>query len=249
MLAMLLRALEASAVTPPARRTLPLLSLVCWHAAATPAATVKATVALQTRAIGSSMSRAHAAAAAADTPAAPSRLVPPTEPDPSECCGRGCATCVWTTYHEDLLQYNIDLAVQQGRPPPEDPFAALERKLEQQAQRREQEAQQGEAEQQEQHEQQAQQQQREGAQQGDGQQRQAAQQEQAVKHQAGQQQEAWQLQDANQQEEEEEQQQPPIAASLDSTTQAAAEPATLPSMPDAAPEQQTDPRHAPSLVF
>lgn len=233
MLAMLLRALEASAVTAPARRTLPSLSLVCWHAAATPAATVKATVALQTRAIGSSMSRAHAAAAAADTPAAPSRLVPPTEPDPSECCGRGCATCVWTTYHEDLLQYNIDLAVQQGRPPPEDPFAALERKLEQQAQRREQEAQQGEAEQQEQHEQQ----------------RQAAQQEQAVKHQAGQQQEAWQLQDANQQEEEEEQQQPPIAASLDSSTQAAAEPATLPSMPDAAPEQQTDPRHAPSLVF
>ncbi|KAL4856989.1 hypothetical protein ACK3TF_002682 [Chlorella vulgaris] len=240
---MLLRALEASAVTPPARRTLPSLSLVCWHAAAAPAATVKVTAALQTRAIGSSMSRAHAAAAAADTPAAPSRLVPPTEPDPSECCGRGCATCVWTTYHEDLLQYNIDLAVQQGRPPPEDPFAALERKLEQQAQWREQEAQQGAAEQQ------GQQEQREGAQRGAGQQRQAAQQEQAVKNQAGQQ-EAWQLQDANQQEEEEEEeQQPPIAASLDSSTQAEREPATLPSMPDAAPQQQTHPRHAPSLVF
>lgn len=54
---------------------------------------------------------------------------PPVEPDPNECCGRGCTECVWTVYVEELQQYNADLAALEGQAPPEDPFAALERQL------------------------------------------------------------------------------------------------------------------------
>lgn len=62
-----------------------------------------------------------------------SPLQPPTEPDPSECCGRGCSNCVWTVYLEELQEHQAALAAAAGEPPPEDPFEALERRLAQQA--------------------------------------------------------------------------------------------------------------------
>ncbi len=60
-------------------------------------------------------------------------LDPPIEPDPLECCGRGCVGCVWTVYFEELKEHQAALAAAAGEAPPEDPFEALERKLAQQA--------------------------------------------------------------------------------------------------------------------
>ena len=33
------------------------------------------------------------------------RLKPPVEPEPSECCGSGCARCVWDVYYDKLADY------------------------------------------------------------------------------------------------------------------------------------------------
>lgn len=47
---------------------------------------------------------------------------------------RGCAVCVWDLYHEELRAYETALAARTGQPPPEDPFAAMERRLAEQEQ-------------------------------------------------------------------------------------------------------------------
>lgn len=149
MLAMLLRALAApsasgSVVRPQA---LPSLTRVAWRVAAMPASSSAAAALL-----GCS-SRFWKLPAGTHAPArqlssrssslqAPTQLQPPTEPDPSECCGRGCAECVWTAYYEDVQQYNAELAALHGVAPPEDPFAALERRLAEQQRQAEQQEQQ-----------------------------------------------------------------------------------------------------------
>ena len=33
----------------------------------------------------------------------------PREPDPEECCGQGCAVCVWDKYDSQMIQYLSDL--------------------------------------------------------------------------------------------------------------------------------------------
>ena len=53
----------------------------------------------------------------------------PVEPGPEECCGRGCAECVWTTYWDDLKAYEAAMAKAKGIEPPIDPFEELERRL------------------------------------------------------------------------------------------------------------------------
>lgn len=62
-----------------------------------------------------------------------SSLGRPKEPDPEECCGRGCAECVWTIYWDDLKAYEAAMAKAQGRAPPLDPFEEMERRLAEQA--------------------------------------------------------------------------------------------------------------------
>ena len=52
----------------------------------------------------------------------------------------GCLNCVWEIYRLELDEYNRELAKRQGKPPPKaaaDPFAELERKLEEQKRQRE----------------------------------------------------------------------------------------------------------------
>ena len=47
----------------------------------------------------------------------------------------GCQNCVWEVYRVELGEYNAELARRQGRPPPKpvaNPFADLERKIQQQ---------------------------------------------------------------------------------------------------------------------
>lgn len=39
-----------------------------------------------------------------------SPLVPPREPDASECCGNDCHNCVWTVYWEELSAYEAKRA-------------------------------------------------------------------------------------------------------------------------------------------
>lgn len=56
----------------------------------------------------------------------------PQEPDPDECCGRGCVQCVWTTYTQALHEYQAAVAVARGCEAPLDPFEALEKRLAQQ---------------------------------------------------------------------------------------------------------------------
>ncbi len=41
--------------------------------------------------------------------ALPPLPVPPREPEPGECCGNGCANCVFVDYWEQLTEYNIAL--------------------------------------------------------------------------------------------------------------------------------------------
>lgn len=56
-------------------------------------------------------------------------LTRPTEPLPDECCGRGCAECVWTLYWDDLRSYNEAKASIEGKERTLDPFEELERRL------------------------------------------------------------------------------------------------------------------------
>lgn len=55
--------------------------------------------------------------------------VRPTEPEPDDCCGRGCAECVWTSYWEELKAFETQEAAAQGRQRALDPFELLERRL------------------------------------------------------------------------------------------------------------------------
>ena len=64
----------------------------------------------------------------------------PEEPAPDECCGRGCAECVWTRYWEELKEHNEAVAARTGQEAPLDHFEAMERRLE--AQRQQQQGQQ-----------------------------------------------------------------------------------------------------------
>ncbi len=41
-------------------------------------------------------------------------LYPPVEPRESECCGTGCADCVWTTYWKELVEYEESLLLDDG---------------------------------------------------------------------------------------------------------------------------------------
>jgi hypothetical protein len=41
--------------------------------------------------------------------------VPPTEPDPADCCGEGCVRCVFDRYDEALERYQRALAAWQAR--------------------------------------------------------------------------------------------------------------------------------------
>ncbi|CAL5218663.1 g368 [Coccomyxa viridis] len=64
----------------------------------------------------------------------------PVEPGPEDCCQSGCLNCVWEVYRLELEEYNKELAKRQGKPPPKpavDPFAELERKLDEQKRQRE----------------------------------------------------------------------------------------------------------------
>ncbi|OOG61706.1 hypothetical protein B0E46_16755 [Rhodanobacter sp. B04] len=57
----------------------------------------------------------------------PQRLVPtgeeagdpppqrPPEPDAADCCGEGCARCVFDVYEEALLHYEAELAAWRAR--------------------------------------------------------------------------------------------------------------------------------------
>lgn len=58
----------------------------------------------------------------------------PEEPDPHECCGRGCEFCVWTVYYEDLQAYQRAVAAEKGGavPAERDAFAAFEQRLREQ---------------------------------------------------------------------------------------------------------------------
>jgi hypothetical protein len=39
-------------------------------------------------------------------------MQPPREPLPGQCCGNGCATCVWHVYDRELTRYRQWLEVQ-----------------------------------------------------------------------------------------------------------------------------------------
>jgi Oxidoreductase-like protein, N-terminal. len=43
--------------------------------------------------------------------------VRPTEPDAADCCGEGCARCVYDLYEEALERYRAALAAWQARHP------------------------------------------------------------------------------------------------------------------------------------
>lgn len=39
----------------------------------------------------------------------------PTEPDPADCCGEGCARCVYDVYEAALARYEKELAAWRAR--------------------------------------------------------------------------------------------------------------------------------------
>jgi hypothetical protein len=43
--------------------------------------------------------------------------VPPTEPDPGDCCGEGCVNCVLDRYDAAMERYRAALAAWQARHP------------------------------------------------------------------------------------------------------------------------------------
>lgn len=55
----------------------------------------------------------------------------PKEPEPHECCGRGCEFCVWTIYWQDLKDFQAAVARSKGSLGPQqlDPFEEFEKKL------------------------------------------------------------------------------------------------------------------------
>lgn len=55
-------------------------------------------------------------------------LQEPKEPHPDECCGKGCAECVWTVYWEEMTNYRRQKAAQEGVVY-QDPFQLLEQRL------------------------------------------------------------------------------------------------------------------------
>ena len=40
---------------------------------------------------------------------------PPVEPEPADCCGEGCAHCVFDLYEAELAKYQIALAAWRSR--------------------------------------------------------------------------------------------------------------------------------------
>lgn len=52
----------------------------------------------------------------------------PREPQPDECCGKGCVECVWTVYWDEMTNYRKRKAAQEGVVY-YDPFQALEQRL------------------------------------------------------------------------------------------------------------------------
>eukprot|EP00850_Spirogloea_muscicola_P008791 SM000048S16503 [mRNA] locus=s48:86950:87210:- [translate_table: standard] len=60
--------------------------------------------------------------AAAEREAAPGS--PPDRPDPDDCCGGGCAPCVWDTYYDQLEAYEARLAAAQAAAAAAGPAAA-----------------------------------------------------------------------------------------------------------------------------
>ena len=45
----------------------------------------------------------------------------PEKPDPGDCCGGGCVTCVYDAYETVLERYEAALAAWQARQPPVEP--------------------------------------------------------------------------------------------------------------------------------
>ena len=80
-------------------------------------------------ALGSVLARAAHAVAPGGGEVRPPAARRPAEPAPEDCCGKGCAECVWTVYWEGLQRYNSEQARARGEPPPVDPLEALERRL------------------------------------------------------------------------------------------------------------------------
>ncbi|MFC5525645.1 oxidoreductase-like domain-containing protein [Rhodanobacter ginsengisoli] len=54
---------------------------------------------------------------APETAAADPAPVPPLEPDAADCCGEGCARCVYDVYDEALERYKTALAAWRARHP------------------------------------------------------------------------------------------------------------------------------------
>ena len=133
----------------------------CWHPSARrqPAARQFSSSSTSSSNGGGSSSAGHASSSGSSSR---EPLRPPREPDPSECCGRGCAQCVWTAYHADLREFQLAEAALLGVSAPVDPFEAMEARLaggRQQVQAQQQQAQQPQAQQPQAQQPQAQQQQ------------------------------------------------------------------------------------------
>ncbi|KRX02855.1 hypothetical protein PPERSA_04058 [Pseudocohnilembus persalinus] len=45
----------------------------------------------------------------------PQKPIKPEEPDPEECCGQGCAVCVWDLYYEKLDKYEEELQIWESK--------------------------------------------------------------------------------------------------------------------------------------
>lgn len=54
---------------------------------------------------------------------------PPASHATQDCCGRGCAECVWSVYWEEVTEYNKAAAKASGVEAPPDPFEQMERRL------------------------------------------------------------------------------------------------------------------------